>query len=33
LIVNSLTDQIDGKLKLERDHGTKFTVTFNDTIT
>jgi PAS domain S-box-containing protein len=30
LIVNSLTDQIDGKLKLERDHGTKFTVTFKD---
>jgi len=30
LIVNSLTDQIDGELNLERNHGTKFTITFND---
>ncbi len=30
LIVNSLTDQIDGKISLERHHGTKFTLTFND---
>ena len=30
LIVNSLTNQIDGELKLEKDNGTKFTVTFRD---
>ena len=30
LIVNSLTDQIDGELNLERENGTKFTVTFKD---
>jgi PAS domain S-box-containing protein len=32
LIVNSLTDQIDGELNLERDNGTKFTVTFKDKV-
>jgi PAS domain S-box-containing protein len=30
LIVNSLTDQINGKLNLEKSNGTKFTVTFKD---
>ena len=32
LIINSLTDQIDGELNLERDNGTKFTVTFKDKV-
>ena len=32
LIVNSLTDQIDGELNLDRNKGTKFTVTFKDKI-
>jgi two-component sensor histidine kinase len=30
LIVNSLTDQINGELNLEKSNGTKFTVTFKD---
>ena len=32
LIVNSLTDQIEGELNLERNNGTRFTVTFKDKI-
>ena len=32
LIVNSLIDQIDGELNLEKTNGTKFTVTFQDKI-
>ena len=27
-IVTSLTDQIEGEIKLERENGTKFTITF-----
>ena len=30
LIINSLTDQIDGELKLKINNGTKFTLTFNN---
>jgi PAS domain S-box-containing protein len=30
LIINSLTDQIDGELNLEKNNGTKFTVTFKE---
>jgi len=28
LLINSLTDQIDGELKLDTSHGTKFTIKF-----
>jgi PAS domain S-box-containing protein len=31
LIINSLTEQIDGEIKLDRSKGTKFTITFQDT--
>ncbi len=30
LIVNSLTEQIDGELSLDRSKGTKFTVKFKE---
>ena len=30
LIVNSLTNQIDGKISLDRSKGTKFTVIFKE---
>ncbi|NMO08268.1 sensor histidine kinase [Methanobacterium subterraneum] len=29
-LVNSLTNQINGKIELDKDHGTKFTITFKE---
>jgi len=29
-LVNSLTEQIDGELELDRSHGTKFNITFQE---
>jgi two-component sensor histidine kinase len=29
-IVNSLTDQIDGQIKLDNNNGTEFKITFNE---
>lgn len=29
-IINSLTDQIDGKLELNRSHGTEFKIKFKE---
>jgi len=32
LLVNNLTEQIDGKVKIYRDHGTQFKITFKELI-